>query len=143
MITVLITSREIEQLRARVRSLGKQVDEQATSVSTASLASQKSAIRPGVLQEKGWEGVWMKSSGGSEPHLYGPLSSSFFISRMNSFLGVSLQRWSSEQHLIPDSASKVFTRPEFLAESGANSRSISFLTREQEAYFLRLFWQTF
>ncbi len=94
-----------------------------------------------VLREKEWEGVWIRGPGGSQPQLYGPLSSSFFIYRMNSFLGVSLQRWSPEQHLIPSTTNKVFASPEM--PTGTHGGSHGFLSQEQESYFLRLFWQTF
>lgn len=130
-------------MKLRISDLEKQLDHKVLPSSMTSLGSPDHLSTLNRSSKRHWEGVWMNGPEVPQGQLYGPLSSFFFISRLNSFLGISLQQSRSAQSLLPNSVSKVFLSPEYSTAMATGAPSVEYLPRDQECYFLDLFWQTY
>ena len=97
------------------------------------------------------EGTWTTSLPGHQTQLYGPFSSFYFLTRLDSHIGLTLQLPHLDSHLQPNAASKFFASPTSPRKDSLENRSIpsdSLMTGEilswaQEDYFLGLFWQSY
>jgi len=96
-----------------------------------------------------WQGNWITTPPSSEAHLSGLSSRPSFTDALRSYISSSLQIPQPEFEIHPSGASRFRASPT-LSRTGLNefslvsdSESEILLTRNQEAYFLALFWQSY
>ena len=159
-------SREIEQLRVRVKELEGQLQtrERPHPASAASPSLALSIIRSkesssedlDPLKKLGgdkrfWVGIYTSSAQSHLKQYYGPASSFYFIGRMSSFLAMKLEQPQLNPRIQPISASMSFASPAVLEDGTVEETGVSTngpaiaesLTATQEDYFLSLFWQSY
>ena len=163
----LMSLREIERLRFRVKELEEQLQKHkysinngATSYASTSASSftspASSPTRLDPLGEHGgfrkhWEGIHTSPAQSQQTQYYGPSSSFYFIGRMSSYLRTALQQPHFDHHMQPNSASRSFASPTSPKRSNLDEMSAptdgpttgDYLTGTQEDYFLGLFWQSY
>ncbi|KAF2493972.1 hypothetical protein BU16DRAFT_488824 [Lophium mytilinum] len=150
-------NREIERLRAQVANLETRVRENAIQAASMPLSPPSSEATPGASgrQERkrsNQNGAWISDPNSPQDHYFGPLSSAYFVRRM--------QNWTSKTFLpgsVPDllqlnTASTVCAMPANLISkkiallqhsTGSGERHTGHnLSRHQEECFVNLFLQT-
>lgn len=94
-----------------------------------------------------WEGIYAATARSDQKFYYGPLSSLYFIGRIGSFLGRSLQQSYSDHSMQPKGANRCLGNPVNPAE---NDTAVTrrgepvrlTMSRTQEEHFLNLFWES-
>jgi hypothetical protein len=149
--------REINRLKSRVLELEKQLTgpsrPSGNPVQVPFLPENLDPLREHGGNRGSWEYTLERSSGSDQPQSYGPASSFYFLSQMNSYMDKALASAeqdsisSSEQH--HHSLFRWVDAPSQSASTTKNSlrRRNSFgqkpLSRWQEEYFLDLYWQSY
>lgn len=98
-----------------------------------------------------WEGVWTKGSQAHQTQFSGPSSSAFFLARLSSHIGLTLQLPELDNHIQPHVASNVFASPTSSCRYDSEEYTMASesypvcesLSKGQEEYFLGLFWQSY
>jgi hypothetical protein len=147
----LIHYREIDRLKSKVAELEQQlVVHHARSENEARAPTLSDKIDP--LRENGgnkgtWEYVYIKGSKGTQ--CFGPSSSVYFATQLNSYLEKTLATL-SDVVVEPDTTSSSLHYPKGSRSSmkkpslrRGNSASSKPLTRWQEEDFLNLFWHSY
>ncbi|KAI0165450.1 fungal-specific transcription factor domain-containing protein [Hypoxylon sp. FL1284] len=108
----------------------------------------------GNPERKRLEGIHIRATRSQQETWYGPSSLFYFIRRVNTYLNTSLRQTRSINHMLPDSANKLYDGPGQNSAKDLNHRSFptpggfsvsqgDYLTPTQEEYFIGLFWQSF
>ena len=98
-----------------------------------------------------WEGLWTTGSQAHQTQFSGPSSSSFFLARLSSHIGLTLQLPQLDDHIQPNAASNVFASPTSSRKNDSEEYPMASedyiacenLSKGQEEYFLGLFWQSY
>lgn len=159
---MLTTAREIERLEAHVQQLEKQLQDSRQPDTT--LSSFRTVASPGELSSsldlnpmedhqghhRQWQGIWTTTPTSSEAHLSGPSSKPSFHHALGTYISSSLQLPQPEFQMQPTGASRFRANPTLSPTSSLNkfppvsdSDDAIHLTRDQEGYFLALFWQSY
>lgn len=152
-------NREIESLRRLVKDLQTSTNERtAISLPTPSRASssvgQKRHVDSDEPLDNGsgpqqWEGIYASGLRSDQQSYYGPSSTFYFISRIGAYLSTVLPQPFADQNFQlrglnkPHSSSSESQKGEDTTRNVKRTRTdhIS-LPREQEEYFLGLFWES-
>lgn len=148
--------REIEALRARIKSLEHEIDMyktqpglnsraalptpaesdgEASSSSTSSAQESHSGLLRGKRSSSPrWEGIYVATICSEQRYYYGPASSYYFISRMGAHLTNVFQQPIADRSMQPHDTTKSLAAPIAKEQD---------LSRMQEEYFLNLFWESY
>lgn len=170
---LIINLREIQRLRNKVKELQEQVKKAteeaqaqtqknaqplgptgyATPPSSTTYANGANCFSDLSNTKREWEGI-QDSSTRAGAIYYGPMSSSYFVTRITRYLSEALNQPFSESQLhacvaqlnnstSPQQPSRSGASP--LAQDGSveGTEEVVDLTRSQEEYFLNLLWQSF
>jgi len=122
-----------------------------SSSSSASLPSNLNLMAEHKRKKRRWEGAYTTDAHAHQRQLFGPSSSSYFLSRLSSSVGTALQLPHLDHHVQPKAASMFFSSPTSPRTNGSEASPLAkedhmageYLSRAQEYYFLGLFWQTY
>ncbi|KAI9041448.1 Zn(II)2Cys6 transcription factor [Aspergillus affinis] len=146
-------SREIQRLRNRVRDLQaqlKKANEHASSTAPEELASSSASTASGPIDfantgknlYNAWEGVAAADERTGRAIYYGPLSSSYLVTRMTRYLCKALNRTTLD-FPFPALISQVDDARPVAGQQSLWDSEVADLSRAQEEHFLVLLWQSF
>ncbi|KAE8453920.1 hypothetical protein EG329_007696 [Mollisiaceae sp. DMI_Dod_QoI] len=157
----LTQRREIERLRAKIKELESQIvrDQINSSPIQSAPHEQGDVAHPSRGKDysdqresvkRSSEGIHSRTAH-ANTQWYGPSSSFYFMGRMSTYLRSAIQFPISDEHMLPNSASRRFASPIYSKKviledntwtTDASARE-EYLTGIQEEYFLGNFWQSY
>ena len=134
-------------------------DDPVTTTSMPTPAKSSSSVSTNTLSPDGirsrtprqWEGIFTASARSDKPCYYGPGSAFYFVSRIGSYLGKTLQQPMADQAWHPQGASQVLDSLDAQSDQGcpasASAKPLDdsrpSMPRAQEERFLGLFWEAY